>query len=508
MKNSSQIRNKLCAIYVRLSDEDDSINQSKSIQNQIDILTNYALENQFIIYKVYIDDGYSGKDFNRPEFNKMIKDLKQKRFNCIIVKDLSRMGRNLIEIGKYLDDYLPKKNIRFIAVNDNYDSSKTNDDSYLLRCFMNDRYLKECRKKAIKTYEFLSTKKDIFTEALYGYKNDGTNHLIIDEEASLIVKRIYDLYLQGNGVHKISTILTKDKVLIPTAYKIEKGYRLKDKYPPNPYKWDKSTINRILRNEEYTGVALNLNKSHRTNVDVVKIENAHPPIIDKDTFLKVQQILNYKSKIIVNDKLDDIRLKGIVYINGKRTSYHLTTNKYNYFLYSTNTKPRYSLKSDFVHKVIFEEIKNLINTLKIDKNELIKLLQGDKLFSLYDIHDELEKRIATLEYKLKELFEKYALELITIEQYRQLTRDLSIEKDKLQKEFNDIKFQIEQMKYSKKNLDEYILKIKTLSNSDLNLDIAKELISKIDFRINKEKYEVDIMYKVKIDLKLNNEINN
>lgn len=496
MKNNSQIHNKLAAIYVRLSDEDDSINQSKSIKNQIDILTNYALENQFIIYKTYIDDGYSGKDFNRPEFNKMIKDLEQKRFNCIIVKDLSRMGRNLIEIGKYLDDYLPKKNIRFIAVNDNYDSAKTNDDSYLLRCFMNDRYLKDCRKKAIKTYEFLSTKKDIFTEALYGYKDDGTNHLIIDEESSLIVKRIYTLYLQGNGVHKISTILTKEKVLIPTAYKIEKGYRLKDKYPSNPYKWDKSTINRILRNEEYTGVALNLNKSHRINVDTVKIENAHPPIIDKETFLKTQQILNSKAKIIVNDKLDDIRLKGIVYINGKRTCYHPTPNKYNYFLYSTNKKPRYSLRSDFVHKVIFEEIKNLINTLKIDKNELLKLLQGDKLFNLYETYDELEKRMVTLEYKLKELFEKYALELITIEQYKQLTKELSIEKENIQEEINTIKIQIEQMKYNKKNLDEYIFKIKSIANSNLDLDVVKELISKVDFRINKEKYEINFEYKV------------
>lgn len=496
MKNNSQIHNKLAAIYVRLSDEDDTLEQSKSVKNQIEILKTYAEENQFLIYKIYIDDGYSGKDFNRPQFNQMIKDLEQKRFNGIIVKDLSRMGRNLIEIGKYLDDYLPKKNIRFIAVNDNYDSAKTNDDSYLLRCFMNDRYLKDCRKKAIKTYEFNATKKDIFTEALYGYKDDGTNHLIIDEESSLIVKRIYQLYLEGNGVQKISNILTNEKVLIPTAYKIEKGYRLKDKYPSYPYKWDKSTINRILRNEEYTGVALNLNKSHRTNVDVVKIENAHPPIIDKDTFLKVQQILNYKSKIIVNDKLDDIRLKGIVYINGKRTCYHPTPDKYNYFLYSTNTKPRYSLRSDFVHKVIFEEIKSLINTLKIDKNELIKLLQGDKLFNLYEIHDELEKRMATLEYKLKELFEKYALELIMIEQYKQLTIDLSMEKDKLQKELNDIEFQIEQMKYNKKNLDEYILKIKSISNNGLDLDIVKALISQVNFIKKDSKYKVEIIYKI------------
>ena len=118
MENKLQINNILTAIYVRISEEDESNNLSKSIKNQIDILTSFAKENHFIIYKIYIDDGYSGKDFNRPKFNEMMMDINKKLINCIIVKDLSRMGRNLIEIGKYLDDYLPKKNIRFIAVND------------------------------------------------------------------------------------------------------------------------------------------------------------------------------------------------------------------------------------------------------------------------------------------------------------------------------------------------------------------------------------------------------
>ncbi len=496
MENKLQINNILTAIYVRISEEDESNNLSKSIKNQIDILTSFAKENHFIIYKIYIDDGYSGKDFNRPKFNEMMMDINKKLINCIVVKDLSRMGRNLIEVGKYLDDYLPKKNIRFIAVNDNYDSAKTEDDSYLLRCFMNDRYLKDCRKKAIKTYEFLANKKDIFTEAIYGYKNDGTNHLIIDEEASLIIKKIYKLYLEGNGTYKIANILTNEKNLIPTAYKIKKGYRKKDKYPSLPYKWDKSTINRILRNEEYTGVAINLNKSHRENVKIIKLDNAHPSIIDKETYLKVQTLLNSKKKIKVNNDLDKIRLKGMITINNKTVCYRSTPSKYDYFLYSTNTKPHISLKSNFVHNIIFEEIKNLINAYKINENELIKLLQNDKLFVLYEKNEELEKKIINIEYKLKELFEKYALELIALNQYKQLSNDLSIESQKLQSELNDVKFQIDQLKFNKKDLNKYINHIKSLSTSKLDLNIVRLLISKVEFKITDNDYTVNFIYKI------------
>ena len=491
--------NKIAALYIRLSEEDEEKKDySRSIKNQIDLLSEFANNQGFYIYKTYVDDGFSGKNFIRPKFQELLKDLDNKKFNCIIVKDLSRFGRNLIEVGEYLENIFPKKKIRFIAVSDNYDSATNEDDSYLLRCFMNDRYLKDCRKKANKTYEFLATKKDIFTEPIYGYKNDGNNHLVIDEEAALIVKRIFDLYINGYGLRKISKLFEEEKILIPTVYKITKGYRPNDEYNKNPYKWDQTTISRIIKNEEYVGVAINLNKSHRRNVEVKRIENAHPVLIDKETFELANNLLKQKQKPI-SSTLDQERLKGMIYLNGERLRYWKAAPymKWGHNLYVTSSKPRKSIRADFVHKVIFKEISKLINSTQIDEESIKSFIRTDDMKLHLETKESIERRLLQLNLNLKKLFENYALDNITLNEFNKSREVMQQEQKKLEDDLMIINHKIEETKVSKKEIQEFINKIKSLTNNSKDLDLVRELIERVDISSKEDKYTFDFIYKIK-----------
>lgn len=497
--NKTLINNKIAALYIRLSEEDEEKKDySRSIQNQIHLLSDYALEEGFYIYKTYIDDGFSGKDFSRPKFQELIDDLNRKKFNCIIVKDLSRFGRNLIEVGEYLEEIFPKKKIRFIAISDHYDSATNEDDSYLLRCFMNDRYLKDCKKKANRTYEFLATKKDICTEPLYGYKFDESHQLVIDDESSIIVQKIFALYIQGNGITKIAKTLEEEKIWIPTVYKIKKGYRLKDKYKKNPYKWDKTTILRIIKNEEYVGVAINLNKSHRRNVEVKRIENAHPAIVDKETFELANKILKQKQKL-VSLTLDQERLKGMIFLNGERLRYWKAAPymKWGHHLYVTNTKPRKSIRADFVHKVIFQEISKLINSIKLDENSIQSFIKTDDMKLQLETKDNIERRLSQLNLSLKKLFENYALENITLYEFNKSREKLQKEQQELEDKLMIVNHKIEESKVSKNEIRKFINKIKSLSSECNDLDLVRKLIERVDIFSKRDKYTFNFIYRTK-----------
>lgn len=499
----TRLNKMIAALYIRLSKEDEEMkDHSRSVQNQIYLLSDYAREKGFYIYKIYIDDGFSGKDFARPKFQELLNDLDNKKFNCIIVKDLSRLGRNLIEIGEYLEEIFPKKKIRFIALSDHYDSATNEDDSYLLRCFMNDRYLKDCRKKANRTYEFLATKKDIFTESLYGYKINENHQFVIDEESSFIVKRIFALYIQGYGITKIAKIFEEEKILIPTVYKIKKGYRIKDKYEKNPYKWDKTTILRIIKNEEYLGIAINLKTSHRKNIEVKRIENAHPALIDKETFEIANKILKRKQRPI-SSTLNQERLKGMIYLNDERLRYWKAAPymRWGHHLYVTNSKPRKSIRADFIHKTIFQEMSKLINSIKLDEDSIRFFIKTDDMKLQLETKENMERRLTHLTLNLKKLFENYALGNITLNEFHKSRAKMQKEQQKLEDDLMIVNQKIEESKVSKNKILEFINKIKSLSNHNKDLDLVRELIEKVEISTKGNKFIFNFVYKIKPNFK-------
>ena len=300
----------LVAEYMRLSREDGDKVESDSISNQRDLITDFLSHHDELKFVgEYVDDGYSGTNFERPAFKRLMEDVKAGKVNCIIVKDLSRFGRNYIETGRYLEKVFPFMGVRFISIIDNYDSAGEDNDADRIiipfKNLINDSY---CRDISMKIRSQLDVKrkngKFIGSFACYGYCKDpkDNNHLIIDPFAADIVRQIFDLKLSGYNSQRIAEMLNEMGVLPPAEYKRSKGmnYDCGFKAGNNP-KWAVVSINRILTNEIYTGTMVQgLNSKINYKIkqsrpvpkeDWIRVSGTHEPIVSRETFDKVQRLL-------------------------------------------------------------------------------------------------------------------------------------------------------------------------------------------------------------------------
>lgn len=298
------------AEYIRLSKEDGDKAESDSIGNQRKLIDEYIKEKaEFVRYDTYVDDGYTGTNFNRPAFRRMIGDIEAGKVNCVIVKDLSRFGRDYIDTGRYLERYFPDRNVRFISITDNIDSFEQAYDMLLpIKNIFNEQYARDISRKI---HAAVSTKQKagefIGAFASYGYRKSpiDKNKLVIDPYAAGVVRRIYELYLEGFGKNRIAAILNKEKIPCPSEYKSLSGdhYRNSNRLEGVSY-WTYSTINRILQNEMYAGNMVQGRKRQQMRSrakavereDWIIVPNTHEPIIDKDTWEKVQDLLKRRTR--------------------------------------------------------------------------------------------------------------------------------------------------------------------------------------------------------------------
>ena len=236
-------------IYIRLSREDGDKLESESVSNQRNILQRYIKENQYIFIDEYVDDGISGTTFKRPEFKRMISDIEERRINMVITKDLSRLGRDYIKTGYYIENYFPENQVRYVAILDGVDTflDTTNNDVTPFKAIINDMYAKDISKKIKGVLKEKELKGEYLgSYAPYGYKKSSTqkNKLEIDTNVAYIVKRIFELYSEGNGVQRISTILDKDNIQPPSKY-LNMSHQRET--------WSSRSIRAILINEAYIG---------------------------------------------------------------------------------------------------------------------------------------------------------------------------------------------------------------------------------------------------------------
>lgn len=298
------------AEYIRLSREDGDKAESDSIGNQRKLITDYLFgKEDFILYDTYIDDGFTGTNFNRPSFKRMIEDIEAGNVNCVIVKDLSRFGRDYIDTGKYLERYFPDKEVRFISITDNIDSMKQAYDMLLpIKNIFNEQYARDISKKvhaSIKTKQMAGEFIGAF--ASYGYKKSPAdkNKLIIDEYAAGIVRKIFKLYIAGNGKVRIASILNEEGIVCPSEYKKINGdnYKNSNRLESTSY-WTYSTINRILQNEMYIGNMVQGRQSQKMRgkpkakdkQDWIVVKGTHEAIIDEETWNKVQDLLKRRTR--------------------------------------------------------------------------------------------------------------------------------------------------------------------------------------------------------------------
>ena len=302
-------------VYLRLSKEDGDKEESDSITNQRELILEFLKSREDIrIHEVRVDDGYSGVNFERPAFQQMLEDIKAGKVNCVVTKDLSRFGRNHIEVGKYIEKIFPYLGVRFIAVNDNYDSltndTQTNNIIIPFKNLINDAY---CRDISIKIRSNLEVKRKrgdfVGPFAPYGYRKseEDKNKLEIDEEAAEVVRSIFRMYLQGSNAYKIAEKLNKKNILTPMDYKKENGSAFYTGFKKNlKSQWTHMHVLRILGNPVYTGTLVQ-GKETTPNYKVKKkvkrdqskwsqVENTHDAIIPSVDFQNAQEQLQMDTR--------------------------------------------------------------------------------------------------------------------------------------------------------------------------------------------------------------------
>lgn len=310
-------------MYIRLSREDGDKQESESIGNQRKILQRYVKENDLCLVKEYIDDGISGTTFDRPSFNRLLQDIENQNINMVITKDLSRLGRDYIKTGFYLEDYFPKNNIRYVAITDGIDTyiDSTNNDITPFKAIMNDMYAKDISKKIRSVLKEKQKQGEyLCSTTAYGYKKHPSikNKLVVDRNVKSVVEKIFDMYSNGHGSSEIVNYLNSNKYLSPSGYR--KTGMVQDENKTG-YNWNEVTLCNMLKNEVYIGNTVQNKKciiSYKVKKirtvekeNQIRVNNTHEAIIDKDTFKKVQCILEKRG---TNTKLKyDYLLRGLLY---------------------------------------------------------------------------------------------------------------------------------------------------------------------------------------------------
>ncbi len=490
-------------IYIRLSREDDDKQMmSESITNQKSLLLQYVKENNLKVYDIYIDDGYSGTNFNRPDFNRLLNDIELGRVNMVITKDMSRLGRDYIGTGNLIEKYFPEHNVRYIAVTDNIDTflDNSNNDIAPFKAIMNDMYAKDISKK-IKSSLRAKQKEGKFvgcrTPFGYNQDKDNKNHLVINEEQALVVRRIFNMCLEGLSFFKIAKQLTIEGVKTPAQYY---NFEWKNNYNLKYGEWHSKTIRDILTNQMYIGDMVQ-NKRSKVNYKVKKVvrnnpkdyiivENTHEPIIDKETFYEVQKRI--PKNVGRNEKKEIHLLDGILYcgdcnhrisIQSRRKKDNRCYTICNY--YRTYMKQKlcttHSNNYDELEKVIIKSLTNMclkyIDKDKIKNNVLNNLTQDNKCNN--------KKELEVLKNDIKQINDN--LDIIYIDKLNKKITEVQFErvKVKLEKELN-----IKQKKYREFNINnnineesknkmiiEYINKFLSMKN------ISRELIINLIDRI-------------------------
>lgn len=513
------------AIYIRLSREDGDKEESDSVGNQRKLLTEYvAKKDDFILYDVYVDDGYSGTNFNRPSFQRMIADIEDGKVNCVVVKDLSRFGRDYIDTGRYLERYFPELGVRFISVTDSIDSMKQAYDMLLpIKNIFNEQYARDISKKiqaTVKSKQKAGEFIGAFTS--YGYKKSPVdkNKLVIDDYAADVVRRIFSLYIQGYGKQRIAKLLNAEGILCPAEYKKVNGenYKNCNRLESTTY-WSYSTINSILHREMYVGNMVQGTKHQRMRSKQKKmpkeewiiVENTHEPIIDKATWEKAQSLLQKRTRELDLETNKNI-FAGFVKCgdcgramtknmwrraDGSKTySLYCGTYKRNGKQYCTP----HTLPMAVLEDIVLGDLKAIVDSVD-NLKELVQSqsFTASKVKRIADT--ELSKIKAELERvkRLKNsIYEDYREELISKEEF------LSYREDYLKKEELYSK-QIEALEEKKKdNVTEDVFETPWLKRllelkdiETLDRDIVVEMISEIKVYENR---------KIKITYNFGNEL--
>lgn len=519
----------ITALYCRLSQDDGNVGDSDSIINQKKILAEYAERNGYTPYQFYIDDGFSGTNFERPQFKQMIEDAKKGTVKRIICKDLSRFGRDYIKVGLYTEFIFPDKDIHFIAVNDDVDSNVQKDNDLApFKNLFNEWYARDTSKKikAVKKAKGLEG-EHMSCVAPYGYRKnpDNPKEWLIDEESAEVVREIFRLCVDGYGPRRIANILTERKILIPSAYALEKGYAVRNNIPKNPCQWSSTVVVDVLERMDYLGHTVNF-KTHRKSYKQKKkiendksewkiFENTHEPIIDKSTFDIVQKIRANRKR---PTKMGEMPMfSGILYCAdcGKKLSFHRRANdpdtKHNFvcsnYRSDTHNCSMHYIRNVVVEQLVLENLREVVSYVKAYEDEFVQMVmdadikqKSKELAKKKRVLSDKEKRYTQLDGLFQRIYEDNVSGKLSDERFVKLSQGYEAEQKDLQSEIEALRMELSQEEQQSVNVKSFLSTVKKYTEiPELTSEIVHEFIDRIivheaDKSSGKRIQEIEIIY--------------
>ena len=500
-------KDKITALYCRLSRDDENEGVSGSIKNQTEILQQYAAENGFNNTRLFIDDGFSGTNFDRPAFNEIMKLGEEGKIGTLIVKDHSRLGRNRLVVGALMEEEFDRMGIRYIAVMDNIDTKNGISDIVPMQDWFNEWHAKNTSDKVRRVFKSKGESgKPLTTNPPYGYMKDPNDKYkwIIDEPAAKIVKRIFQMCLSGMGPSQIAKKLTAERVLTPTEYWNSIG-RKSSKLPSVPNHWCPAMIANILKRQEYCGDIVNFrstNKSfknkkrvNRPESDWVIFENAHPAIIDRDTFALVQKIRESRHRQTRTGKVSIF--SGLVFCEdcGQKMYYQSGKKERRdppHFICSSYSKNPDTCTSHYIGErtltsLVLESMRRVfLNIQAFEKEFVRKQLESydaDKKKELTSKRRELEKakkRIAEIDKLIQRIYEDNVKGKLSDERFETLSNTYEAEQKELKEKLPEMESYLEAETDKTVNLQKFVQKVKQITEpTKLTGELVHEFIDKI-----------------------------
>jgi len=527
------------ALYLRFSRDDGQTCDSSSIESQRMLLEKYGRDNGYKVYDVYVDDGYTGLNFDRPGFRRMLRDIEDGKVNLVITKDQSRLGRDYIQTGYYTEIYFADRNVRYIAINDGADTAKPENADFMpFRNIINNMYSKDISRKT-KSAKRQRALNGLFINscAPYGYKKDPNNHnkLIIDGEAAETVREIFRLALEGKGQTVIARMITAKCVLIPSAYKTSQGLKGFSNRCHRPqtadyeYDWSYNTVLTILRNRVYCGDIVN-RKSEVTNYKTGKtvavpkdkriiVENMHEPIIGRDDFERVQQLITVR--YMPPKYREENIFRGLLFCAecGRRmslshqtikTAHNTFQRKPVYRCRTSNRFPSECLHRNYIYyDSLYEQILLAVqrmSALVSAKGEAVKsaitlTAKDDNRDKLLSDKSKLEKRLNALAILIRKLYEDYVTEVLSERNYKEFLSGYQKEQAQLDEHLTAITAELGKTDdYAERFRKLQALAAEYADSTELTAEMLNQLIERIEIKhlersngINKQ--QINIIYR-------------
>lgn len=518
----------ITALYCRLSQDDKQEGDSNSIINQKKILKKYALDRGYTNIQFYIDDGVSGTTFNRAGFQSMIADVEAGKVKRVIVKDMSRLGRDYLQVGMYTEIFFPEHDVHFIAVNDGVDSNQEDNEFTPFRNIINEWYAKDTSKKirAVKRSKGMAG-EHIGSHPPYGYMKNPENkkEWIIDEEAAEVVREIFRLCVGGYGPTRIAHILTERKILCPTYYALEKGGKPRTALPADKYTWNGPVVAKILDRMDYLGHTVNFKthvksyKVHKTiynSPDQWKVfEGTHEAIIDKETFEIVQKIRAGKRRPTRMGEMP--MFSGLLYCAdcGRKLSFHRKADepaeKHHYLCenYRSNTAncTMHYIRNVVVERIVLENLKEVIQYVSNYEDEFVRMVMDSdmrqrnrELSQKKKRLAEIQKRIGELDTIFQRIYEDNIIGKLSDERFMKMSKGYEDEQHTLQTEADEIQSELQQEEKKSVDVKRFLAIVKKYTDlTELTPEILREFIDKIivhapDKSSGRRLQEIEIIY--------------